>query len=98
MFASDIYFRQTLNEIRICAQIGYHANICTMLGYVSSERITCLLLELADTNLHAELATIRHQLVIEKTRKIDQVVEYLTKTAIQIASGMVVIFNFFCCK
>ena len=58
-FATDYFYEQTLNEIRICSKIGYHRNICAMLGYVSTERLTCLLLELAQTNLTSVLEQMR---------------------------------------
>ena len=88
MFASDVYYEQTLNEIRICAKIGYHRNICTMLGYISSERLTCLLLELADTSLFNALETMKNELRLNQ-RSIQDIVKYLISIAIQIANGMV---------
>jgi hypothetical protein len=88
MFASDVYYQQTLNEIRICAKIGYHRNICTMLGYVSSERLTCLLLELADTSLLNAIETMKEELQLNQ-RSIEDIVKYLISIAIQIANGMV---------
>ncbi len=88
MSASDVYYQQTLNEIRICAKIGYHRNICTMLGYVSSERLTCLLLELADMSLFNAMETIKNELQ-ENKQSIQDIVKYLIGIAIQIANGMV---------
>ena len=86
--ASDVYYEQTLNEIRICSKIGYHVNICTMLGYVSTDRLTCLLLELADTNLSKAIETMKNELKLNK-RSIQDIVKYLIGIAIQIANGMV---------
>ncbi len=88
MFASDVYYQQTLNEIRICVKIGYHRNICTMLGYVSSERLTCLLLELADTSLFNAIETMKNKLQQNK-KSIQDIVKYLISIAIQIADAMV---------
>lgn len=87
--APDYYYEQTLNEIRICSKIGYHPNICTMLGYVSSEQTTCLLLELAQTDLLSALKTMNEQISKGKNNEIDDVIQYLRNIAIQIADGMV---------
>jgi serine/threonine protein kinase len=84
-------FEQTLNEIRICAKIGYHRNVCTMLGYVSNERIVCLLLELADGSLLDALIAMHKQLLTQ-TRDVNEIGEYLKNTALQIASGMVILY------
>ena len=86
--SSDAYYEQTLNEIRICSKIGYHINICTMLGYVEGEHITCLLLELADTSLSQALTIMRDD-VQQNRRNIEDIVKYLKKIAVQIANGMV---------
>ncbi len=95
MLASDVYYQQTLNEIRICAKIGYHRNICTMLGYVSSQRLTCLLLELADTSLFNAIETMKEELQLNQ-QSIQDIVKYLIDIAIQIANAMVTsTFHFF---
>ncbi len=59
-----------------------------MLGYVSSERLTCLLLELADTSLFNAIATMKNELQ-ENKQSIQDIVKYLIGIAIQIANGMV---------
>ena len=59
-----------------------------MLGYVSSERLTCLLLELADVSLKTALALTKDELQ-RGTRTIRDIVAYLKCVAEQIASGMV---------
>jgi hypothetical protein len=59
-----------------------------MLGYVSSERLTCLLLELADTSLFNAIETMKNELQ-ENKRSIQDIVKYLIGIAIQIANGMV---------
>jgi Protein tyrosine and serine/threonine kinase len=88
LFASDIYYQQTLNEIRICAQLGYHRHICTMLGYVSTERYSCLILELAETNLLNVLKRSKQALLRGTETPID-IVEHLKMVAVHVAKGMV---------
>src|ERR1700722_9849578 len=61
-FAADYFYKQTMNEIRICSKMGYHRNVCAMLGYVSSEHLTCLLLELAQTSLHNALIRMKEEI------------------------------------
>ncbi len=84
--APEVYYKQTLNEIRICSQIGYHPNICTMLGYVLTDRCTCLLLELAQIDLRSALK----QKANETDKAVDNdFIRYMTDIAVQIADGMV---------
>lgn len=85
-FASDYYFEQQINEIQICSKIGYHRNVCAMLGYVSNEQNTYLLLELAQSSLLNALKGMK-----ENEALIDSVdtIRYLRNIAIQIAHGMV---------
>jgi len=85
---NEYFYEQTLNEIRICSKIGYHRNVCTMLGYVSNARITCLLLELAHSNLLTALVQMRLQMI--KNDDNDQDLHrYLNKIIEQIVDGMV---------
>ena len=54
-----------------------------MLGYVSTERLTCLLLELAQTNLTSALQQMKDGVVD------DNCIRYLNDIAMQIVNGMV---------
>ncbi len=87
-FAIDYFYEQTLNEIRVCSKIGYHRNICAMLGYVSNDRVTCLLLELAVTNLDSALQMMKEE-VKQQAKEIDDCRQYLLNISIQIADAMV---------
>jgi hypothetical protein len=80
--------QQMINEIRICSKIGYHHNICTMLGYVSTDNLTCLLLELAQSSLPNALQQMKADLSRE-VDETDDIIRYLNKIAVQIADGMV---------
>ena len=62
-----------------------------MLGYVSSERLTCLLLELADTNLSNSLKLMKDA-IQRKKKTNDDVVKYLKHVAVQITNGMVNVY------
>ena len=86
--ATDHFYQQTLNEIRICSKIGYHRNICTMLGYVSTDDITCLLLELAQTSLFSALEQMNVEMA-KNEPDIGNKNQYLFNIAMQIADGMV---------
>ncbi len=97
--ANDYYYAQTLNEIRICSKIGYHRNVCSMLGYVSTERLNCLLLELAETDLMSVLRRMRLERLAE-VRTDEELspntannqadcIRYLSNVAMQIVDGMV---------
>jgi hypothetical protein len=70
-----------------------------MLGYVSSERLTCLLLELADTSLLNAIETMKNE-IQENKKSIQDIVKYLIGIAIQIADAMVTttFYFFFKCK
>ena len=81
---NNAFYEQMLNEIRICSKIGYHENICTMLGYVSTDRLTCLLLELAQTDVLSALKSDKF-----KSQEMPIIIRYLHNIAIQIADGMV---------
>jgi len=87
--AADNFYEQTLNEIRICSKIGYHQNVCAMLGYVSSEHLTCLLLELAQSSLHNALIRMKEEITMKTNDEIADIVRYLKSTTIQIVDGMV---------
>jgi serine/threonine protein kinase len=76
-----------LNEIRIYSKIGYHSNICTMLGYVVSDQMTCLLLELAQSDLLSALAQMKERMSNNDDH--GNVIRYLHNIAMQIADGMV---------
>ncbi len=87
-FAADHNYEQTLNEIRICSKIGYHHNICTMLGYVSTDILTCLLMELAQTDLMSALKVIKKR-IADRNDVVGELQIYLHNIAMQIADGMV---------
>ncbi len=91
-FEAERFYEQTINEIRICSKIGYNSNICTMLGYVSNDELTCLLLELAETNLPNVLETMKEEISQSKS-DIVNVIRYLQNIAIQICDGMVFILS-----
>ncbi len=85
---NEYFYEQTLNEIRICSKIGYHRNVCTMLGYVSNTRTTCLLLELAHTSLSEALVHMRLKMAQNDDNSQD-LHRYLNKIIEQIVDGMV---------
>jgi hypothetical protein len=91
-FEAERFYEQTINEIRICSKIGYNSNICTMLGYVSNDELTCLLLELAETNLPNVLETMKEE-ISQNRLDIVNVIRYLQNIAIQICDGMVCILS-----
>jgi hypothetical protein len=90
---ADNFYEQTLNEIRICSKIGYHRNVCAMLGYVSTNQLTCLLLELADTSLYDALIRMKQGITMKTNKEIVDIVRYLKSTTIQIVDGMVQYFK-----
>jgi hypothetical protein len=62
---------EILKEIQIYTIIGYHINICAILGYVSTPEITWLLLEKAARSLGDELKAIRLT-INNKTKQLKQ--------------------------